>query len=139
MKKIKRMRSANDFVTRFSYRFKLRMITPQLIIGSTEESLDRPTFDASDHGVFFSLRSVSNRAGVSGDQQQFALFANAPLHVRVDTRDLVTSNLQKSGAVRARQVDVFWVRDNDGVCGLVKKVNPFEHVLSRYFGFAHWL
>ena len=118
-------------------RFKLGIVAPQLIIGPTEKPFDSAAFNARDDGVSFPLRLVPDGAREARDQQQLALFANAPLHVRVDPRLLVPADLEQRGAIRAREIHVLRIGYDDGVGGLIKKVDPLEDVLTGHFGFAH--
>lgn len=117
--------------------FKLWIVAPKLVIRSIDEPLHRSALDARDDGVFLPLRTVSNRARVARDQKQFALLAYAPLHVRVDTNHLMAPDLQQRGAVLTREIDVLRVGDNDGVRGLVQKVDSFERVLAYDFVLPH--
>jgi len=89
--------------------------------------------------VFLSLRPLPDGASEAGDEQQLALFANASLHVWIDARDLVARDLQQRGAVRASEIHVFRIGDDDGVRSLVQKVDSLKDVLTRHFRFPHLL
>ena len=97
----------------FRSRFKLGIVAPQLIIGPTEKPFDGAAFDARDDGVFLPLRLVPDGAREAGDQKQLALFANAPLHVRVDARLLVPADLEQRGAIGTREIHVLRIGDDD--------------------------
>ena len=50
-------------------RVKFRIVAPQLIVGSTQESFDGSALGARDDGVFLSLRPPPDGASKAGDEQ----------------------------------------------------------------------